>query len=148
MWITDPTHSLSVSNASRMGRLNSSRFFPSVPRWRTLHASTQSNASSLYIVFFIVECYSCVNPRPIVTEWQGRYSDCHQEETDGAKDGLGYWDSRGLLRRIHDFDGRIHLWDSIILPSELSAYQHLNRSKTTLGRYIVAKKGTYLGIMR
>ena len=143
MCIVGSTHSFNASNASRTDRLNSSSFFPSVPRWRTLHISTHNNASSAYLASLIVEGYMGVNPRPIVAEWEGRYPDCHQEETDGAKNTLGCWDSRGLLCRIHDLDGRIHLWDNIVPPSEPSGCQRLNRSKTRLDRYTIANNGTY-----
>ena len=45
---------------------------------------------------------------------RGRNPDHCEKNADGAKDGLGWWEARGLLRDIQGFDGHIQCGEDAV----------------------------------
>ena len=55
-----------------------------------------------------------MNPEQIISGGQKTHPDRCEKSADGAKDGLGWCDGRGLLPEIEGFDGRVQSWDGAL----------------------------------
>jgi hypothetical protein len=69
--------------------------------------SAQLSPSSTYSCSFAIESWIYVSLKPVVTEQVETYPDHCQEDADGAKRGLGWWDINDVLRKIQGVDGHL-----------------------------------------
>ena len=48
-----------------------------------------------------------MNPKLVITEWEGTHPNHYQEGTDGTKYSLGWCDASHFLREVEGFDSHV-----------------------------------------